>query len=286
MITSGGTTTLGLYDNASEIRKKADISYVDSMVWDFQAQVVSLAGGHMGYATLALATTASTGLPANTVVEVTNDTTTSNNGLYLWNGTTLTKSAYDPLTQAKEYVSKTGLAKVSAAAITNIDYTTANRTLTFKNTTYITSGTSVYPLTTPAEAEKSVSLLTNAVYRLEYNVLANTIRAQVHSQALLDGWITVGIIRVSDTGILTEDFEYAINGVAYSPVSESTKAAAVDAASKVSVLKSELLVAGTNLYNAATATVGFAIGADGAFQQTQTIHTRITSLLFLIRSIR
>ena len=103
MITSGGTTTLGLYDNASEIRKKADISYVDSIVGDFQAQVASLAGGHLGYATLALATIASTGLPANTVVEVTSDPTTANNGLYLWNGTTLTKSAYDPLTQSKKY---------------------------------------------------------------------------------------------------------------------------------------------------------------------------------------
>ena len=101
MITSGGTTTLGLYDNASEIRKKADITYVDSRVGDFQAQVVSLAGGHLGYATLTLATTASTELPANTVVEVTNDPDPTKNGLYLWNGTTLTKSAYDPLTQAK-----------------------------------------------------------------------------------------------------------------------------------------------------------------------------------------
>ncbi len=103
MITSGGTTTLGLYDNASEIRKKADISYVDSRVGDFQAQVVSLAGGHKGYATLALATAATSSLPANTVVEVTNDTTTSNNGLYLWNGITLTKSTYDPLTLSKTY---------------------------------------------------------------------------------------------------------------------------------------------------------------------------------------
>lgn len=103
MITSGGTTTLGLYDNASEIRKKADISYVDSMVGDFQTQVAAVVGGHKGYLTLALATTASTGLPANTVVEVTNDLTSANNGLYLWNGTTLTKSAYDPLTQAKNY---------------------------------------------------------------------------------------------------------------------------------------------------------------------------------------
>ena len=112
MITSGGTPTLGLYDNASEIRKKADITYVDSRVGDFQAQVVSLAGGHLGYATLALATTASTGLPANTIVEVTNDPTTANNGLYLWNGTTLTKSAYDPLTQAKAYADANPLFKI------------------------------------------------------------------------------------------------------------------------------------------------------------------------------
>lgn len=103
MITSGGTTTLGLYDNASEIRKKADISYVDSMVGDFQTQVAAVVGGHKGYLTLALATTASTGLPANTVVEVTNDSTTTNNGVYLWNGTTLTKSNYDPLTLSKTY---------------------------------------------------------------------------------------------------------------------------------------------------------------------------------------
>ena len=67
--------------NASEIRKKADITYVDSRVGDFQTQVAAVAGGHKGYATLALATTASTGLPANTVVEVTNDATTANNGL-------------------------------------------------------------------------------------------------------------------------------------------------------------------------------------------------------------
>jgi len=125
MITSGGTTTLGLYDNASEIRKKADITYVDSMVGDVQAQVVSLAGGHLGYATLALATTASTTLPANTVVEVTNDTTTSNNGLYLWNGITLTKSTYDPLTLSKSYTD--GYATVKSKTLANAtDFNTLN----------------------------------------------------------------------------------------------------------------------------------------------------------------
>ena len=101
MITSGGTPTLGLYDNASEIRKKADISYVDSRVGDFQAQVVSVAGGHKAYTTLALAQADQPNLPANSIVEITNDG--ANNGTYQWNGTTLTKSAYDPLTQAKAY---------------------------------------------------------------------------------------------------------------------------------------------------------------------------------------
>ena len=59
--------------------------------------------GHKGYATLAAAQAAQATLAANTLVEVTNDSTTANNGVYLWNGTTLTKSTYDPLTQAKGY---------------------------------------------------------------------------------------------------------------------------------------------------------------------------------------
>ena len=99
MISTGGTTTLGLYavkKQLDDYPSKADVTYVDNLV-------SSVAGGHKGYATLALATTASTTLPANTVVEVTNDSTLANNGLYLWNGTTLTKSSYDLLTQAKAY---------------------------------------------------------------------------------------------------------------------------------------------------------------------------------------
>ena len=103
MITSGGTTTLGLYDNASEIRKKADITYVDAKVIDLQQKINSSEGGHVGYTTLALANAATSTLAPNTLVEVTNDTTTSNNGLYLWDGVAFTKSAYDPLTQAKAY---------------------------------------------------------------------------------------------------------------------------------------------------------------------------------------
>jgi len=42
-------------------------------------------------------------LSSKTKVTVTNDETASNNGDWQWSGTTLTKSAYDPLTQAKKY---------------------------------------------------------------------------------------------------------------------------------------------------------------------------------------
>lgn len=42
-------------------------------------------------------------IPANTSVTVTNDTDTTKNGMYAYSGTAFTKSAYDPLTQAKTY---------------------------------------------------------------------------------------------------------------------------------------------------------------------------------------
>lgn len=75
---------------------KASTEYVD-------ASLSAIAGGHKAYQTLALAQAAQASLPVNTVIEVTNDSTALNNGTYQWNGTTLTKSAYDPLTQAKTY---------------------------------------------------------------------------------------------------------------------------------------------------------------------------------------
>lgn len=70
---------------------------------DVDVALAAYVGGRKAYTTLALAQAAQSSLPANTAIEVTNDPTASNNGTYQWNGTTLTKSAYDPLTQAKGY---------------------------------------------------------------------------------------------------------------------------------------------------------------------------------------
>ena len=193
MITSGGTPTFGLYDNASEIRKKADITYVDS-------RVASIAGGHKGYATLALATTASTGLTANTVLEVTNDPTTNNNGLYLWDGTTLTKSVYDPLTQAKGYADANAVFKplVNPAE---------------KNLNNVPYGVLYYTVSGDITLANNFPIASEPSYALSYSVAGSSVKYQ---RAILPFSNPVRIFDRSYTGT-------------WSAWSESTNKSALDA---------------------------------------------------------
>lgn len=77
-------------------------------------------GGRKGFTTLALAQAGQSTLTANTVVDVTNDPDPAKNGTYQWNGTTLTKSAYDPLTQAKaDATTKANTAEANAKSYTD-----------------------------------------------------------------------------------------------------------------------------------------------------------------------
>ena len=106
-----------------DIDLKANQQYVDEQLGlkapqettytkiETDAKFSAYAGGRKGYTTLALAQADQSNLTANTVVDVTNDPNASNNGAYQWNGITLTKSAYDPLTQAKNYADANGLFK-------------------------------------------------------------------------------------------------------------------------------------------------------------------------------
>ena len=92
----------------SQLASKANLEdvYTKSQTYtktEVDTTFAAYAGGRKAYTTLALAQAAQSSLPANTAIEVTNDPTSSNNGTYQWNGTTLTKSDYDPLTQAKSY---------------------------------------------------------------------------------------------------------------------------------------------------------------------------------------
>lgn len=105
--------------NAAAQQAAIDVSTAEADVYSaLSAQQIAvnnsltaIAGGHKAYQTLTAAQAAQASLPANTIVEVTNDG--ANNGTYQWNGTTLTKSAYDPKTQAvaeaKTYADQTKL---------------------------------------------------------------------------------------------------------------------------------------------------------------------------------
>lgn len=107
---------------------------------------VSAGVGSLAVQTLA-ALNAITTAPTSSLGYVTNDSTSTNNGLYQWNGTVWTKSIYDPLTQAKVYaddLSAKNVIKVadaiSADASKNL-YNTTNDTADF----YITDATSQTP---------------------------------------------------------------------------------------------------------------------------------------------
>lgn len=83
---------------------------------EVDASITAVSAGHKAYATLAAAQAAQATFPANIIVEITDDGT--NNGAWRWNGTTLTKSPYDPLTQAKSYTD-TVVTPVNNSSITN-----------------------------------------------------------------------------------------------------------------------------------------------------------------------
>lgn len=81
--------------------QKQLVEYIADTKAQMDSSFAAYVGGRKAYATLALAQADQVNLPANTAIEITNDGT--NNGTYQWDGTTLTKSPYDPLVQAKDY---------------------------------------------------------------------------------------------------------------------------------------------------------------------------------------
>lgn len=77
------------------------------------------------YKTYALMDADKANIPAKSKVTITNDETASNNGDWQWDGVAFTKSAYDPLTQAKaDATAKAEAAKNDAITAAATDATT------------------------------------------------------------------------------------------------------------------------------------------------------------------
>lgn len=161
------------------------------------------------YPTLAEANYYITTMAVNDVVTIGEE---ANKGLWYKataNATTLTKSDYDPLTQAKKYTDEVGEASIAGNLLSNINYVTSTRTLEFKNTIYVTTPNNVTALSTP----QSVSLPNNTPYRLEYDVATGLIGAVAYNAARTQGKLNVGTATSSITNMSTVDFGFTIDGV-------------------------------------------------------------------------
>lgn len=89
-----------------------EVSQLEATDAELLSLIEALANGATkAYLTFAALDAAKTTLPANSFANVTNDPSTALNGLYQWDGTTLTKSNYDPLNAAKAYVDASRLFK-------------------------------------------------------------------------------------------------------------------------------------------------------------------------------
>lgn len=118
----------------TELAVKADKTYVDNAL-------TAIAGGHKAYATLAAALANTSTFPQNSIVEITNDG--ANNGTYQWNGADLTKSAYDPVMQAKaDATTKANTAKAEAIAnsTAKINDLKNASVISFDNSAFINTG--------------------------------------------------------------------------------------------------------------------------------------------------
>ena len=172
-------------------------------------------GGRKAYTTLALAQADQANLPANTAIEVTNDTTSSNNGTYQWNGTTLTKSAYDPLTQSKAY------ADDSLRTLESNRPQNPNK-LDFKQVTFLTAptvlvGTATYPYRNGIKQLKLVSASTGSPITVYWEFPASQFTREFSASVIVEGLTSgsngvVGIEQRNDANYLISS-HYAATGV-------------------------------------------------------------------------
>lgn len=157
-------------------------AYTKSQV---DSTVSAIANGSKSYQTLALAQAAATGggIPANSSVYVTNDSTSSNNGLYTYNGTTLTKSIYDPVAiAAADATTKANAAQANAISAAALDATTKANTAELNSKNYTDSNIS------------SVNL--NAGFNIVLNAKTSTINETFKSlnNAFIDGVLVYGTL--------------------------------------------------------------------------------------------
>lgn len=285
MITSGGTATLGLYDNASAISKKADIEYVDETVGNLQGLLNSVGTGNRAYKTYAEMDADKANIPAKSKVTVTNDTTSSNNGDWQWDGTSFTKSVYDLLTQAKAYTDSSintqnvkqiystannvlnlnvdpanGSLRTVTAAQVNVFPITAGETYTLVSTgfdtTYAKLAVSENNSTTVGKTQTLVALTS-------VDATTKTFEAPITGYGFLNVKWTPNLDMTATLSIKSTEFIEVV-GMQSNPVRDLLAQSRMNNANIETVVNEEDLdIFYPELYSTATKTAGFFVGTSG-----------------------
>ena len=203
--------------NASNAQTAAELARdeVLSTKTEINNTFYAYVGGRKAYRTLALAQADQANLPANTAIDVTNDTTSSNNGTYQWNGTTLTKSAYDPLTYSKTYTDD------SLRTLESNRPQNPNK-LDFKQVTFLTAptvlvGTATYPYHNGIKQLKLVSASTGSPITVYWEFPVSQFTREFSASITVEGLTSgsngvVGIEQRNDANSLISS-HYAATGV-------------------------------------------------------------------------
>ena len=116
---SNETSRATIAENALSTAITSETNRAVSAEAAIQTQVNTLGAGNRAYLTYAAMDADKASIPAKSKVTVTNDATSSNNGDWQWDGSTFTKSVYDPLQQAKNYADANPMFKSVAVVAGN-----------------------------------------------------------------------------------------------------------------------------------------------------------------------
>lgn len=224
-------------------------------------------------------------ISAKSKVTVTNDATASNNGDWQWDGTSFTKSFYDPLTQAKAYTDSSintqnikqlystannvlnlnvnpadGSLRTVAAAQVNVFPITAGETYTLVSTgfdtTYAKLAVSANNTSTAGSAKTLVALTS-------VDATTKTFVAPITGYAFLNVKWTPNLDMTTKLSIKSTEFIEVI-GMQNKPVRDLLAQSRMDNAKLETVVNAEDLdIFVPELYSTATKSAGFFVGVSG-----------------------
>ena len=275
------------YYTKSETYLKSEVYNKNEV--DFQLSAISN-GLVASFNTYVEAQEATHTLPSNSSIKVTNDPDTTLNGEYTWNGTALTKSIYDPLTQALAYTNLS-LSSVYKENLYNSANSHAGKNIDPANGA-IRSSTTVEINVFSIEGGKTYSIKTDTVINKSYVVVGvsttnSTIAGTATQLITLEDtedplvkefttpfgskyayintyWNTVSVDLRSSLVISSNNFEKVVKNIQGNRVFDEEAHTKIDGLVSDALLESDLVMNVADLYSVNNEYPGFYVNRIGS----------------------